>query len=121
MPKLNKATVLKYLKANGTNKKQDGNYLDFYLSGCSGRTDFWLKDVPHIRFCQEHYTGGYDWRAYSDKATRQSYICTVGVFDVIAAHQNGEDIDQAYDAAELKAFQGLVDYIRPGAPGDYGP
>lgn len=120
MAKLNKAAVLRYLKANGTSKKQEGSYWDFYLAGCSGRTDFWLNNVPHIRFCQVHCSDGYDWRAYSDNSKHQAYICTVGVFDVITAHQNGEDINKAYAIAELKAIQGLVDYIRPGAPSDYG-
>lgn len=119
MPRLNKAQVLKYLKTHGTHKEQQGDWTSFYLAGCSGRTDFWLKDLPHIRFCQVKFNGGYDWEAHNSNNNKVSYVCTVGVFDIIEAHQNGKSVDEAYEAAAQKTYDGYVDYIRPGAPNDY--
>jgi len=63
MAKLTKAAVLKYLKEHGSSREQKDSWINFYLAGCSGRTDFWLPGLPHIRFCQVKYYGGYDWEA----------------------------------------------------------
>jgi hypothetical protein len=122
MAKMTKAQVLKYLKANGTSKKQTGSFTDFYLAGCYGRTNFWLKDVPNIRFVQVQFAGGYDWEAHSDGSFEREgvhHISTEGVFKVIEAHQKGENINLAYSQMAARVSAGYVDDVRPGARCDY--
>lgn len=126
MAKMNKSSVLKYLKTFGKGVPQEipegGDFwTHFYQAGCSGRTDYYIPDLPGWRFCQVHSFNDYDWRTYREVDGKEKRVSTVGTFEVIQAHQAGQDVVKAFDYANAMGIAGYVDYIRPGAPSDYGP